>query len=90
MTETGATKPGSAIVTGGSRGLGRGIVQALAARGVQVVALARDGEGLAALAREVTNVDTVCADAADDLVAGRLLHERQSDLVVLCAGASRP
>jgi NAD(P)-dependent dehydrogenase (short-subunit alcohol dehydrogenase family) len=90
MTETGATKPASAIITGSSRGLGRGIVEALAARGVEVVALARDGEGLAALAREVTNVDTGCADAADDLVAGRLLHERQPGLVVLCAGASRP
>jgi NAD(P)-dependent dehydrogenase (short-subunit alcohol dehydrogenase family) len=90
MTETGATKSASAIVTGGSRGLGRGIVQALAARGVHVVALARDGEGLTALAREVANVDTVCADAADDLVAGRLLQERKPDLVVLCAGASPP
>ena len=88
MTETGRTKSASAIVTGGSRGLGRGIVQALAARGVRVVALARDREGLTALAREVANVDTVCADAADDLVAGRLLQERKPDLVVLCAGAS--
>ena len=90
MTEIGATKSASAIVTGGSRGLGRGIVQALSAGGFHVVALARDGEGLTALAREVANVDTVCADAADDLVAGRLLQERKPDLVVLCAGASPP
>jgi NAD(P)-dependent dehydrogenase (short-subunit alcohol dehydrogenase family) len=90
MTETGATKSASAIVTGGSRGLGRGIVQALSACGVHVVALARDSEGLTALTRDVANVDTVCADAADDLVASRLLQERKPDLVVLCAGASPP
>jgi NAD(P)-dependent dehydrogenase (short-subunit alcohol dehydrogenase family) len=56
----------TAIVTGGSRGLGRGVVQA----------------------RELTNLDTVVADAADELTAGRLLQEKNPDLVVLCAGAS--
>jgi NAD(P)-dependent dehydrogenase (short-subunit alcohol dehydrogenase family) len=35
-----------AIVTGGSRGLGRDIVLALSERGVHVIALARDEEGL--------------------------------------------
>jgi NAD(P)-dependent dehydrogenase (short-subunit alcohol dehydrogenase family) len=65
-------------------------VQALAARRVHVVALARDGEGLAALVREGTTIYTVCGDAADDRVAGHLLNEWQPDLVVLCAGASPP
>jgi len=77
-----------AIVTGGSRGLGRGVVQALNACGVHVVALARDDEGLTTLAREIANVDTVCADAADEVAVGRLLQEKKPDLVVLCAGAS--
>ena len=36
----------TAVVTGGSRGLGRGIVKALVARGVRVIALARDKVGL--------------------------------------------
>ena len=43
----------TAVVTGGSRGFGRGIVEALAAAGMRVVALARDPGALAALAREV-------------------------------------
>jgi NAD(P)-dependent dehydrogenase (short-subunit alcohol dehydrogenase family) len=78
----------TAIVTGGSRGLGRGIVQALVARGMRVVALARDAAGLEALARELTDVEPMVADAADEKAAARLLQERRPDLVVLCAGAS--
>jgi NAD(P)-dependent dehydrogenase (short-subunit alcohol dehydrogenase family) len=78
----------TAVVTGGSRGLGRGVVQALVAHGVRVVAVARDGPGLEALARELADVEPIVADAADEFVAGRLLQERQPDLVVLVAGAS--
>jgi len=88
MAETSASRSPLAIVTGGSRGLGRGIVEALAARGLKVVALARDQEGLEALARQITAVEPIVADATDELVAGRLLQERRPDLVVLCAGAS--
>jgi NAD(P)-dependent dehydrogenase (short-subunit alcohol dehydrogenase family) len=88
MSDTTDTKSPTAIVTGGSRGLGRGVVQALNARGVHVVALAHDDEGLKTLSREIANVDTVCVDAADEAVVGRLLQDRKPDLVVLCAGAS--
>ena len=88
MAETVSSQQPTAIVTGGSRGLGRGIAQALVARGVHVIALARDAAGLEALAREFANVEPVVADAADEIVAARLLQERQPNLVVLCAGAS--
>lgn len=88
MTDAKTSKTQVAIVTGASRGLGRGVVQALNAHRLHVMALARDGEGLATLSRELPNVDPVVADAADELTAGRLLQERQPDLVVLCAGAS--
>jgi len=84
-----ARKPSrTAIVTGGSRGLGRGIVRALAASGMRVIALARDVAGLDPLAREVGNVECMVADATDEIVAGRLLQERRTDLGGLCAGAS--
>jgi NAD(P)-dependent dehydrogenase (short-subunit alcohol dehydrogenase family) len=53
MAETAACQQQTAIVTGGSRGLGRGIAQALAARGVHIVALERDAAGLEALEREL-------------------------------------
>jgi NAD(P)-dependent dehydrogenase (short-subunit alcohol dehydrogenase family) len=88
MAEKKALQSQTAIVTGGSRGLGRGIAQALSARGISVVALARDEKGLTDLVRELANVERVVADAADELIACRLLQQRQPDLVVLCAGAS--
>jgi NAD(P)-dependent dehydrogenase (short-subunit alcohol dehydrogenase family) len=88
MAESVASQQQTAIVTGGSRGLGRGIAQALVARGVHVISLARDAAGLEALARDLANVEPVIADAADEIVVARLLQERQPNLVVLCAGAS--
>jgi NAD(P)-dependent dehydrogenase (short-subunit alcohol dehydrogenase family) len=77
----------TALVTGGSRGLGRGVVEALVARGIQVVAVARDPARLATLARE-TGVKTVAADVSDELIAARLMNDVRPNLLVLCAGAT--
>jgi len=79
-------KSQTAIVTGASRGLGRGIAQALAAKKIRVVALALDAERLAPVAREL-GAEMVVADVADSAISGRLLQELQPDLLVLCAGA---
>jgi NAD(P)-dependent dehydrogenase (short-subunit alcohol dehydrogenase family) len=65
----------TAIVTGASRGFGRGIADALTAAGAHVVGVARSGA-------------TVSADAADPATAGRLIDEHQPRTVVLCAGAA--
>jgi len=88
MTEALAFQSQTAIVTGGSRGLGRGVVAALSARRMHVIALARDEAGLESVARELPGVEPIAADAADEIVVARLLQERQPDLIVLCAGAS--
>src|SRR5258708_795747 len=80
----------TAIVTGGSRGLGRGIVEALAAKGMRVLALARNEEPLATLTREVKGAVAIVGDAADDGLAERLMRDESPDLVVLCAGAAPP
>jgi NAD(P)-dependent dehydrogenase (short-subunit alcohol dehydrogenase family) len=77
-----------AIVTGGSRGLGRGIVHALAAEGADVWAIARDPAHLEALARELPGVHTRSADVTDPEVAAGLLREVRPDIVVLNAGAA--
>jgi hypothetical protein len=52
-----------AIVTGGSRGLGRGVAQELVARGIRVIALARDEDGVKTLARECQGIEPLGADA---------------------------
>src|SRR4051812_8852287 len=78
----------TALVTGGSRGLGRGVVEALAGKKMRVVAVARDRARLDALAREVPGVTPIVADAADELAAGRIQQEVRPDVLVLCAGAA--
>jgi NAD(P)-dependent dehydrogenase (short-subunit alcohol dehydrogenase family) len=87
MAPTSSLQNRVAVVTGGSRGLGRGVVEALAARGARVLALARDEARLSTLAREVPGVVPVAGDAADDALAHRVLTQDSPDLVVLCAGA---
>jgi NAD(P)-dependent dehydrogenase (short-subunit alcohol dehydrogenase family) len=77
-----------AIVTGGSRGLGRGIVEALSGKGARVIALARDAKALAAVAEQTPGVEPVAGDAADEATAERLLRAHSPDVLVLCAGAS--
>jgi NAD(P)-dependent dehydrogenase (short-subunit alcohol dehydrogenase family) len=77
-----------AVVTGGSRGLGRSIVQALAEAGATVWALARDAERLDQLKHEVAGVQTMVADVADPQTAPQTLRTLRPDLLVLNAGAT--
>src|SRR5580693_37983 len=83
-----------ALVTGASRGFGRAIATALAASGVPVTGVARDGAALDAVAAELGGSFTpVAADAADPVVAGQLIDACRPGLLVLNAGAaplSRP
>jgi NAD(P)-dependent dehydrogenase (short-subunit alcohol dehydrogenase family) len=88
MTDITTLEGRTAIVTGGSRGLGRGVVEALARKKMRVVAVARDAARLDALAREVPGVETIAADAADEIAAGRIQQEAKPSVLVLCAGAT--
>ena len=78
----------TAVVTGGSRGFGRGIVEALAAEGMRVVAVARGEEDLGRLKREVKGqVEIVCGDVTDPVLAARVIEREKPHALVLNAGA---
>jgi NAD(P)-dependent dehydrogenase (short-subunit alcohol dehydrogenase family) len=79
----------TALVTGASRGFGRGIAVALAQAGAQVVGVARNGARLEELRGQLGGSFTpVVADAADPVAAGHLLDEYRPRILVLNAGAS--
>lgn len=57
-----------AIVTGASKGIGRGIALALAARGARVVLAARDGDKLAQVARDIAALGGVAEAVVTDVL----------------------
>jgi NAD(P)-dependent dehydrogenase (short-subunit alcohol dehydrogenase family) len=79
----------TAVVTGASRGFGRGIAIALAAAGADVVGVARNHARLEEVHAELGDSFTpVEADAADPVVAGHLIDSYRPRVLVLNAGAS--
>ena len=79
----------TAVVTGASRGFGRGIATALSKAGAQVVGVARDRAPLEELRAELGESFTaVPADAADPTVAGQLTDAYRPGILVLNAGAT--
>ena len=84
----------TAIVTGASRGLGRGIAAALAAAGQRTIMVARDPQVLAVAADEIDRtspggvVETEALDVADEAAVLRLVQRAGPiDVVVNAAGA---
>jgi NADP-dependent 3-hydroxy acid dehydrogenase YdfG len=79
----------TAVVTGGSSGVGKATVKALVSEGVRVTAMARGADRLRALKAEVGDgLAILQGDAADPAFAERLLRELRPDLVVLAAGVT--
>ena len=76
-----------ALVTGASRGLGLGIVEALAARGAEVTAVARSGAQLMDLEARSGAV-IIPGDAADPEFAAKVLARVRPTVLVLNAGAT--
>jgi NAD(P)-dependent dehydrogenase (short-subunit alcohol dehydrogenase family) len=84
----------NAVVTGASRGLGRGIATALHDAGAHVIGLARDRSKLVELQAQLGERFTpMAADASDPTTAGQVMDAYRPRVLVLAAGArplSRP
>jgi NAD(P)-dependent dehydrogenase (short-subunit alcohol dehydrogenase family) len=74
------------VVTGGSRGLGLGLVEALVTHGANVTVVARGADALAAV-HDRLGVATIAADVTEEAAAHRILAEVRPDILVLNAGA---
>src|SRR5260221_5696529 len=79
-------KDKNVVVTGGSRGLGLGLVEALVAHGARVTVVARDTDALESV-RARLGVATIAADVTDETAAHRILAEVRPDILALNAGA---
>ncbi|HZM60394.1 MAG TPA: 3-oxoacyl-ACP reductase FabG [Vicinamibacterales bacterium] len=86
-----------AIVTGASRGIGRGVAEMLAARGAHVIAAARSDNAKATVdaiqaaggRAEVVSLDVTDTAAVDAMVAGVLERHGRIDVLVNNAGITR-
>src|SRR6266481_6356284 len=75
------------VVTGGSRGLGLGLVEALVSQGAKVTVVARRAESLDAVSARL-GVATISADVTDKAAAHHILGEVRPDILALNAGAT--
>ncbi len=93
MSGEGMTEQRAAIVTGGSLGIGLAVVQAFAAKGIRVAALARD---LGRLEQSIAGIDGavgIAADVSDEADVVRAIGETverfgRLDILVNSAGVS--
>ncbi len=74
------------VVTGGSRGLGLGLVEALVDQGASVTVVARGADDLAAVASRL-GVATIKADVTDEAAAHQIVGQIHPDVLVLDASA---
>lgn len=82
-------KDKTVVVTGGSHGLGLGLVEALVDQGAKVTAVARGIDALRSV-RARLGVATIAADIADEAAAHRIIADIRPDILVLNAGAKPP
>jgi 3-oxoacyl-[acyl-carrier protein] reductase len=78
-----------ALITGGSKGIGYAVAEALAAEGAAVGLVARDPEGLSAAARRLSERGAMVATAMADVTEPELLRRAVDDLATALGGLDR-
>ncbi|MER9335703.1 SDR family NAD(P)-dependent oxidoreductase [Mesorhizobium sp. M0293] len=78
------------VVVGGSRGVGRAIVETGLSEGAAVLAVARGAADLKQLSWEHPKVKTLSADATQEATPDAVFAALQPDVLVICAGALAP
>jgi NAD(P)-dependent dehydrogenase (short-subunit alcohol dehydrogenase family) len=78
------------VVIGGSRGVGRRIVEAGIRNGAHVLAVARQEGPLRRLAQEVPGTEVLALDATDEGAPEKVFDVLRPEILVLCAGAFPP
>ena len=76
------------VITGGSKGIGRGIVAAFSETGANVWAIARSQGPLDTLKQEFSGVQTWAAGIAHEETASHFIREIRPDILILNAGAT--
>src|SRR5262249_43755044 len=77
------------VVLGGSRGVGRAIVQTLNSAGAQVLAVARNQDMLSGLKRDEPEVETLAVDVTEERAPQTVFERMRPDGLVICVGAKR-
>jgi hypothetical protein len=78
------------VVIGGSRGVGRQIVEVAIRNGARVLAVARQEGPLRQLAQNVCATEILSLDATDEGAPSKAFGVLQPHILVLCAGAFTP
>jgi NAD(P)-dependent dehydrogenase (short-subunit alcohol dehydrogenase family) len=78
------------VVIGGSRGIGRCIVEAAIRNGAQVLAVARQKRPLEQLAEEIPGVEFLALDAADENASSKVFDVIMPDVLILGGGVLPP
>lgn len=79
----------SAVVTGGSGGIGSVIVRLLRQEGLEVAAVSPEQEKLNTLAAE-TGAEAICMDISDPASVDETFSDREVDILINCAGVLGP
>src|SRR5882724_654477 len=78
------------VVIGGSRGVGRRIVEACIHNGARVLAVARREGSIRQLAQEVSGTEVLALAATEEGAPSKVFGVLQPDILVLCGGAFPP